>query len=161
MRTIFLLQHPSTIMPQPPTVMPQPPTVMPQPPTIMLQPSTVVPSPPQSSLPGNSQPFSLAPVTDPDHIKPETLDAYQKLLLEAQQYENRYKTIDLPRKKQLASCIKVYMNKLRKDTFNTLTNEFFEFLNGQEQKISNQSIRVSNEEGKNLFSKKQNKRNYL
>jgi hypothetical protein len=53
------------------------------------------------------------------------------------------------------------MNKLRKDTFNTLTNEFFEFLNGQEQKISNQSIRVSNEEGKNLFSKKQNKRNYL
>ena len=43
------------------------------------------------------------------------------------------------------------MNKLRKDTFTTLTNELFQFLNGQEQKISNQSIRISNEEGKNFF----------
>jgi hypothetical protein len=105
----------------------------------------VVPSPMQSAL--------LVPVTDSLYIRPDTLQDYQKLLLEAEQYEKRYKTVDPQRKKQLSARIKDILNKLRQDTFKALTNELLEFLNGQEQKVSTQSIRISNEEGKKFFSK--------
>jgi hypothetical protein len=116
----------------------------------VLQPSQLPPVVPPPS--GKSQPSSsLSPVTDPDHIRPDTLVEYEKLLFEAQQYEDRYKTIDHSRKTQLARPIQGIMNKLRKDTFTTLTNELFQYLNGQERKISDQIIRISNEEGNNFF----------
>jgi hypothetical protein len=91
---------------------------------------------------------------DPDQIKPDTLDNYRNLLFEAQGYENRYTTVSVQRKKQLAAPLKAIMNKLRKDTCITLTNELFEFLIGQEQKVTGQSIRISNDEGKHVFSNK-------
>ncbi len=46
------------------------------------------------------------------------------------------------------------MNKLRQDTFNTLKNDLWNFLNGHEQNVSGQSIRISNEEGKYFFCRK-------
>ncbi len=120
----------------------------------MLPPSQlppVVPTPsqppPAASLPSSS----LSPVTDPDHIRPDTLVDYEKLLFEAQQYEDRYKTIDPSRKTQLGRPIQGIMNKLRKDTFTTLTNELFQYLIGQERKIGDQIIHISNEEGNNFF----------
>jgi len=119
------------------------------------------PSPSKPAAAGGSQPSLLVPVTDPENIRPDTIRPYQELLIEAQKYESHYKKIDAQRKKELESCIKVYLNKLRKETFTTLTNEFFEFLNGQEQKIGSKSIRVLNEEGKIFFSKKNKTINYL
>ncbi|CAF0823731.1 unnamed protein product [Rotaria sordida] len=125
-------------------VLPNPP--LPPPPAVISPLSTVVPpSAPiiKSQLP---HPQPTLSVEDIGEIKPETLVEYRKLSFEAQQYEKRYSIIDLSRKKQLASCIKDIMNKLRKETFHTLTNELFEFLNGQEKKVSNQIHRISNEE---------------
>jgi hypothetical protein len=146
-------QMPPT-MPSPPrstTVVPpspQLPPAMPSP----SRPTTVLP-PPSSAQPlpsGKAHTSSVAPATNPNDIKPETLSRYEKLLSEAQQYEKRYTTIDLPRKKQLASLIKSVMNKIRQETFATLTEELFKFLNGQEQTVANQVIRVSSDEGKKL-----------
>ncbi|CAF5070221.1 unnamed protein product, partial [Rotaria sp. Silwood1] len=116
-----------------------PPAVIPPSSTVVL-PSA---SPVKSQLPHPQPTPSLEDIGD---ITPETLIEYKKLSFEAQQYEKRYSTIDLIRKKQLASCIRDIMNKLRKETFRTLTNQLFEFLNGQEKKVSNQIIRISNEE---------------
>jgi hypothetical protein len=145
--------QPSTIIPpasQPPTNIPplsQPPLTMSPP----IQTSNVNPPPSQPPPPGKAHTSSSLPATNPDHIRPDTLDIYQKKLSDAQQYEQRYITIDLPRKKQLASRIKDIMNKLRKETFGTLTDELFQFLNGQEQRVANQNIRVSTDDGKDTF----------
>ena len=94
----------------------------------------IVIPPPLQTLPSDQiQTSSFTPATDPNHIntldtlgstsgihhsptksnrvecvKPATLVKYQEILSEAQQYENRYKTIDPSRKKQLASRIKDY-----------------------------------------------------
>jgi hypothetical protein len=78
---------------------------------------------------------------------------YEKILLKAGEYEKRYETIDDSRKKQLTSRIKETMNKIREETSTILTKELFDFLNGQEQKVGHQNIRILNEEGKNFFSK--------
>ncbi|CAF1137612.1 unnamed protein product [Rotaria sp. Silwood1] len=94
-----------------------PPAVIPPSSTVVL-PSA---SPVKSQLPHPQPTPSLEDIGD---IKPETLIEYKKLSFEAQQYEKRYSTIDLIRKKQLASCIRDIMNKL----------------------LSNQIIRISNEE---------------
>jgi hypothetical protein len=124
---------------------------VPSPPIVVSSPSTAAPTPSQPLSPSKSQLAPLAQMTEYSHITPTTLTSYCRLLLEAEQYERRYKTIGTERKKQLAARIKDTMNKLRKDTFTTLTNELFEFLNGQEQKVTNQSIRILNDEGKNFF----------
>ncbi|CAF3977248.1 unnamed protein product, partial [Rotaria sp. Silwood1] len=94
-----------------------PPAVIPPSSTVVL-PSA---SPVKSQLPHPQPTPSLEDIGD---ITPETLIEYKKLSFEAQQYEKRYSTIDLIRKKQLASCIRDIMNKL----------------------LSNQIIRISNEE---------------
>jgi len=116
-----------------------------QPPTTMLQSTTTLPSS-EPVVHSSAQSASLVPVTDPGHITPEILQDYEKLLLEAEQYEKLYKTIDPSRKKQLQACIQDILNKLRQDTFEALKNKLLEFLNGQEQKVSIESIRISNEE---------------
>ncbi len=71
--------------------------------------------------------------------------------MEAEEYEKRYETIDDSRKKQLTSRIKETMNKIREETSTILTKELFDFLNGQEQKVGHQNIRILNEEGKQFF----------
>jgi len=93
----------------------------------------------------------LAPVTEPDYIRPATLARYEKFLSDAEQYEKRYQTITGPRKTQLTSCIKNTLNKLCKETFVILIKELLDFLNGQEQKVGIQNIRISNDDGKNFF----------
>lgn len=75
------------------------------------------------------------------------MELYKKLSSEAQQYESRYSTIDTTRKRLLTTYIKAIMNKIRKETFNELLNDLFQFLNGHEKKIVNQSIRIINDEG--------------
>ncbi|CAF1679137.1 unnamed protein product [Rotaria magnacalcarata] len=133
--------------PQPPIPLPSPlkvvtsvpQSIMPSPPTVV---APLVKSP--STNPSQSPP-SIS-TNDLGDIKPGTLLAYKKLSSEAQQYEIRYLIVDLPRKKQLASYIKNVMNKLRKETFELLTNELFQFLCGQEKTVSNQGIRIKNEE---------------
>ena len=87
---------------------------------------------------------------DVGDIRPETLAKYRRLAFEAQQYEKHYKTIDSLREKQLTPYIRDVMNKLRKDTFDTLANELFEFLNGKEKLVGSQSVRISSEDGKKL-----------
>ncbi|CAF4967070.1 unnamed protein product [Rotaria sp. Silwood1] len=104
-------------------------------------------SPVKTQVPSLPHPHShpTPSIDDIGDIRPDTLIEYKKLSFEAHQYEKLYSTIDLPRKKQLASCIKNIMNKLRKETFHTLTNELFEFLNGQGKEVSNKIIRISND----------------
>ncbi|CAF5051790.1 unnamed protein product, partial [Rotaria sp. Silwood1] len=124
------------------------------PPPIVISPSSTAAAPPsvQSASPVKTQvsplshPHPTPSIDDIGDIKPDTLIEYKKLSFEAHQYEKLYSTIDLPRKKQLASCIKNIMNKLRKETFHTLTKELFEFLNGQGKEVSNKIIRISNNE---------------
>ncbi|CAF3387404.1 unnamed protein product [Rotaria socialis] len=133
--------------PQPPTPLPSPPKVVAsllQP--VVPSPSTVV-SPVVISSPSNPSQFPPSiPMNDLGDIKPDTLLTYKKLSSEAQKYEIRYSIVDLPRKKQLASYIKGIMNKLRKETFELLTNELFQFLYGQEKTVSNQAICIKTEE---------------
>ncbi|CAF5016763.1 unnamed protein product, partial [Rotaria sp. Silwood1] len=123
------------------------------PPTVTPLLSTAVPpsiqqvAPPvKSQAPSLPHPHSTPSIDDIGDIKPDTLVEYRKLSREAQQYEQLYSTIDSTRKKQLGSCIKNIMNKLRKETFQTSTIELFDFLCGQGTEVSNQSIRISNEE---------------
>ncbi len=141
--------------PQPPTVGPsptQPPKLGPSP----TQPPKVVPTPPQPPTGGPSlaQPVPAGPLLTrkPDHITPATLARYEKLLLEAQQFEKRYTTVSVPRKKQLAAPLKDMVNKLREETFKSLTNDVLNFLTGQEYQVAGQSIRISNNEGKHVSS---------
>ena len=152
--TMPSLHQPSTIIL--PVSQPLPTNIPPvsQPPPTMsssIQRPNVNPPPSQPQAPGKNHTSSSLPATNSDHIRPDTLARYQRTLSEAQQYEQRYTTIDLPRKKQLASRIKDIMNKLRKETFDTLTNDLFNFLNGQEQRVANQNIRVSTDDGKDTF----------
>jgi hypothetical protein len=81
---------------------------------------------------------------------PGTIVKYQKLLAEAQQYERRYTTVAVPRKKQLAAPLKAIMNKLRKDTYQTLMNDLLNFLSGKEYQVVKESYRINNEEGNDI-----------
>lgn len=118
------------------------------------QPSIATPVP-QPVINTISQPLStgatsairLSPVTDPTYITPVKLQSYESLLVKARQYEERYKLVDDVRKKQLAARLREIINKLRTDTFVTLTDELFRYLNSEEQKANNQPIRINNDEG--------------
>ena len=94
---------------------------------------------------------SLLSTREPDYIRPNRLIDYLKLLSEAQQYEKRYLTVGDARKKQLAGPLKAIINKLRDDTLTTLTTELLAFLNGQEQLVLTQVVRISTEEGKEFL----------
>ena len=87
-------------------------------------------------------------------VKPATLVKYQKTLSETEQYERQYKTINDSRKKQLTSRIRDFTNKILAEKFDELTNALFQFLSGQEQKVANQIIHISNNGGKNFFKEK-------
>lgn len=143
--------------PQPPSFSAQLPPVTPV--STQAQPGISSSTQPLMATASSTQPPSSAPVTDPAYIRPDTLRNYQMLLSEAEQYERRYKTVDPARKKQLASRLKETMNKLRTDTFAILTKDLLDFLNGHEQKVSNQSIRLKDNDGKNFFVTKK-KSNY-
>lgn len=120
-------------------------------------PAAVAPPSPQSPIaspaPASNQSSSASAssTAEPEHIKPVTNAEYQKLVAEARHYEMRYTTVVAPRKTQLAGPLKAIMNKLREETFQILTDELGNFLNGQEQQMLGQSIRISSEEGKRLF----------
>lgn len=72
-------------------------------------------------------------------------------MAKAHEYEKRYKLVDDVRKKQLASRLREIINKLRTDTFVTLTDELFRYLNGEAQKVGAQIIQVNTNDGKKCF----------
>jgi hypothetical protein len=134
--------------PPPPIIplsQPLPPPVIPRP--QQQPPPPIIPPSQQPSLPSIPQPSTIAPMVNSDNIKADTLVKYQKLQSEAHQYETRYNTVDDKRKSLLRSRINDLINKIREDTFDTLTKDLFEFLNGRQQQVSSQMIRVSNDEG--------------
>lgn len=134
--------QPPVVIPAPPR--PQPPVVTPTPP----QPPAVTPAPPQPPVVSTS----LLSTVEPDHIRPNRLVDYVNLLSDAHKYEKLYTSVADARKKQLAGPLKAIINKLRDDTFNTLTMELLAFLNGQKQMVLNQVISISTEEGKEFLS---------
>ena len=103
-------------------------------PPVPIVPTTVVKPPP-------------VPVSGNRYIIAETQAKYEKLKVEAKQYEDRYKTVDRARKRLLESKVKDIMNKLRKDNFDVLLKELFDFLNGAEQKVAGQATHISGDEG--------------
>jgi hypothetical protein len=80
----------------------------------------------------------------------ETRIAYEKIIEQAKHYEIRYETINATRKRQFLSRIRDIMNKLRHETFDCLTKELMEFLQGHEQKFASQTIRIVNDEGRTI-----------
>ena len=72
-------------------------------------------------------------------------------MAKAHEYEKRYKLVDDVRKKQLASRLREIINKLRTDTFVTLTDELFRYLNGEAQKVGAQIVQVNTNDGKKMF----------
>lgn len=118
-----------------------------------LPPSTIYVGPPSTISVAPPPTISVAPsslmqTTDPRHITPATVERYQKLLSEAEQYEKRFKTVSLERGKQLASRIRSIMNKVQKETLKASANELFDFLKVREQKNVATNIYVTSDEGK-------------
>ncbi|CAF1531737.1 unnamed protein product, partial [Didymodactylos carnosus] len=133
----------------------QPVTATPSP-AMLSQPVTATPSSAMLSQPvlsASSNPAQLSSSINV-FINEETSNKYQELLKKVKVYEQQCKSVtDNPqRKKLLTNRIKDIVNKLRVENSDVLSHEMIEFLNGKEQYISNQAVRVSSEEGKFLYN---------